>query len=117
MDYTIIKNDFLKYLYSEIERQYGKKPLNNYNYGKIINRKHYDRLIGLIDKNKVVYGGKAKEKELRIEPTVMDNVTYDDLVMKEEIFGPILPILTFENIVKNDMTIFSSLPNQLQPSV
>mgnify|MGYP003291441374 CR=1 FL=1 len=106
-----IKNDFLKYLYSEIERQYGKKPLNNYNYGKIINRKHYDRLIGLIDKNKVVYGGKAKEKELRIEPTVMDNVTYDDLVMKEEIFGPILPILTFENI---DVVI-SDLSNKDKP--
>jgi aldehyde dehydrogenase (NAD+) len=106
-----IKNDFLKYLYREIERQYGKKPLNNYNYGKIINRKHYDRLIGLIDKNKVVYGGKTKEKELRIEPTVMDNVTYDDLVMKEEIFGPILPILTFENI--DD--VISDLSNKDKP--
>ena len=106
-----IKNDFLKYLYREIERQYGKKPLNNFNYGKIINRKHYDRLISLIDKNKVVYGGKTKEKELRIEPTVMDNVTYDDLVMKEEIFGPILPILTFENI--DD--VISDLSNKDKP--
>lgn len=106
-----VKDDFLKCLYGEIERQYGKKPLNNYNYGKIINRKHYDRLISLIDKNKVVYGGKAKEKELRIEPTVMDNVTYDDLVMKEEIFGPILPILTFENI--DD--VISDLSNKDKP--
>ena len=65
----------------------------------------------MIDKNKVVYGGKAKEKELRIEPTVMDNVTYDDLVMKEEIFGPILPILTFENI--DD--VISDLSNKDKP--
>ena len=93
-----VKKDFLKYVFKEIERQFGKKPLNNHNYGKIINKKHYDRLIGLIDKDKVVYGGKTKDKELRIEPTVMDNVIYDDLVMQEEIFGPILPVLTFKNI-------------------
>ena len=82
----------------EIEKQYGARPLENENYGKIINRKHFDRILGLIDRSKVIYGGGYDEKTLRIEPTVLDNATFADAVMGEEIFGPVLPILTFENI-------------------
>ncbi len=62
-------------------------------YGKIINRKHFDRILGLIDPAKVVYGGGSNAETLQIEPTVLDNVTLDDAVMQEEIFGPIMPII------------------------
>ena len=65
-------------------------------YGKIINEKHFNRLLGLIDPQKVVHGGENNEDLLKIAPTVMDNVTREDAVMGEEIFGPILPILTFD---------------------
>lgn len=93
-----IKDKFIECVVEEIEKQFGKDVLANENYGKIINKKHFDRIVGLIDKEKVVLGGKTLDKSLQIEPTVMDNVTYDDKVMQEEIFGPIMPILTFTSI-------------------
>lgn len=82
----------------EIIRQYGEDPLTNENYGKIINRKHFDRILRLINPEKIAYGGKFNEETLKIEPTIMTAVTWEDAVMKEEIFGPVLPILTFQNI-------------------
>lgn len=82
----------------EIKRQFGVHPLDNKNYGKIINKKHFDRINSLIDQSKVVFGGHSDEQSLRIEPTIMDNVTWDDAVMQEEIFGPVLPILTYKNV-------------------
>ena len=92
-----VKDEFVKAVISEIRKQYGEDPLQNKDYGKIINQKHFDRLCGLMDESKVVLGGTANADTCQIAPTVMDNVTYDDAVMGEEIFGPIMPILTFED--------------------
>ena len=92
-----VKDAFVKAVTEEIRKQYGDNPLENKNYGKIINEKHFARLCGLIDQQKVVVGGKTNEATCQIEPTVMDHVTDNDAVMGEEIFGPIMPILTFEN--------------------
>ena len=92
-----VKDAFVSEVVKQIKRQYGEKPLENKDYGKIINEKHFTRLCGLIDKNKVVIGGETNAETCQIAPTVMDNVTCDDAVMGEEIFGPIMPILTFEN--------------------
>lgn len=91
-----IKDEFIAEVKKQITKQYGKKPLENADYGKIVNEKHFDRLCGLIDENKVVHGGKSDRNTLQIEPTVMDNVTYDDAVMSEEIFGPVMPIITYD---------------------
>jgi len=91
-----VKDEFVKAVVEEIKKQYGDQPLLNQNYGKIINRKHFVRLCGLIDRTKVVTGGEADPETCQIAPTVLDNVTYEDAVMGEEIFGPILPILTFD---------------------
>lgn len=88
-----VKDDFLALLKHEIAAQYP----NPTRIGKIISQKHFDRLKGLVDPSKVVYGGMASEPTLQIAPTVMDNVTWDDAVMQEEIFGPILPVLTYRN--------------------
>ena len=85
-------------LKKQILFQYGATPLTNENYGKIITQKHFDRICGLIDSDKIVHGGKTDEAALKIEPTVMDNVTFDDAVMKEEIFGPVLPIVTYDSL-------------------
>ena len=93
-----IRDQLTDAIKSEIRRQFGKHPLENPNYGKIINRKHFQRLQGLIDSSKVVIGGQSDAKILRIAPTVMKNVTWEDAVMGEEIFGPILPILTYESL-------------------
>ena len=92
-----VKDAFVRELKRQIEKQYGKDPLKNGDYGKIINEKHFARLCGLIDEKKVVIGGVTDPDTLRIAPTVTDGVTWDDAVMQEEIFGPILPILTFDD--------------------
>lgn len=93
-----VKDTLIKEICKQIEKQYGDDPLKNSDYGKIVNKKHFDRICGLIDKNKTISGGNASENTLQIEPTVMDNVTWNDKIMQEEIFGPVLPILTFESI-------------------
>ena len=92
-----VKDEFVKAVIAEIKRQYGEAPLQNKDYGKIINEKHFNRLCGLIDKSKVVVGGETDPATCRIAPTVMDNVSYDDAVMGEEIFGPIMPVLSFDD--------------------
>ncbi len=92
-----IKDKFVTEVIREIKKQYGDNPLDNKDYGKIINEKHFTRLLGLIEKNKVVIGGNADEKTLKIAPTVMDNVSYDDAVMGEEIFGPIMPVIAYDD--------------------
>lgn len=93
-----IKDEFLKEIKQQIKKQYGEDPLKNSDYGKIINEKHFLRIVQLINSDKVVYGGNTNKNTLQIEPTVMDHVTWDDAVMQEEIFGPILPVLTYRNL-------------------
>lgn len=93
-----IKESFLKLVKEQVLRMYGATPLENPNYGKIINAKHYERIIGLIDPKKVILGGSSNSETLQIEPTILNNVTATDAVMQEEIFGPILPIITYETI-------------------
>lgn len=95
--HSSVKDKFIAAVIAEIKRQYGEYPLENASYGKIITRKHYDRICGLIDDEKVVFGGQRNEEELRIAPTVMTDVTRGDAVMGEEIFGPIMPVLTFDD--------------------
>ena len=92
-----VKDKFVAEVIKQIKKQYGENPLSNPDYGKIINEKHFDRTEGLIDKDKVVIGGNSDRATLQIVPTVMDNISFDDAVMQEEIFGPVLPIITYEN--------------------
>lgn len=80
---------------------------NSENYTKIINAKNFNRLIQLIDSEKMFFGGKYNEESLFIQPTILTNVEWTDKIMQEEIFGPILPIISFDN--------FSSLLNDLLP--
>ncbi len=91
-----IKDELIAEIKKQIIRQYGENPLANPDYGKIINSKHFERLCGLINKDKVVHGGETNPETMQIAPTVIDNVTWDDAVMQEEIFGPIMPVLTYE---------------------
>lgn len=82
----------------QIRRQFGESPLENPDCGKIVNEKHFDRVCGLIDPEKTVHGGQVNRETLQIAPTVMTDVTWDDAVMQEEIFGPVLPVLTYEKL-------------------
>ncbi len=107
-----IKDDLIKEIKSQIIKQYGDFPLDNIDYGKIINEKHFNRINKLIDKEKIVFGGSTNQNTLQIEPVVMDNVTFNDAVMQEEIFGPVMPILTYENL-DEAISKVNSLPHPL----
>lgn len=94
-----VKDELLGYIRKWIAVMYGENAAeNNDAYVKMINQKHFDRVCGLIDPAKVVIGGGSNPEKLKIQPTVMDNVTPEDAVMQEEIFGPVLPVLTFDTI-------------------
>lgn len=93
-----VKNKFIELVKKEIIKQFGNNPLENELYGKIINEKHFNRLIGLIDEDKVIYGGKYNENTLKIEPSIIDNVSFNDAIMKEEIFGPLMPLIEYDDI-------------------
>lgn len=93
-----IKDELTQELIKQISIQYTNNPLENKNYGKIINEKHFERLIHLIDQDKVVHGGKWNIDTLKIEPTLMTDVCFEDKVMQEEIFGPILPMMTCKDL-------------------
>lgn len=84
-------------LKKQIIKQFSADALNNSEYGKIINEKHFDRLTGLIDDSKVVYGGRSERESLKIEPTLLDGVQFSDAVMQEEIFGPLLPVIAYSD--------------------
>ncbi len=91
-----VKDRLVELICKEVRRQYGEDPLQNPDYGRIVNEKHFNRLLGLIDPVKTVLGGQSSPDTLQIAPTVLDGVTESDPVMGEEIFGPILPVLTFD---------------------
>lgn len=106
-----IKDELVKEIVSQVKIQFSENPLLNKDYGKIINEKHFIRLNELIDHEKVVIGGKSELETLKIEPTVMDNVNFEDKVMEDEIFGPIMPVLTFDTINE----VVSILNNKPRP--
>lgn len=93
-----VKDELVRLLKQEIRVQFGENPLNNPDYGKIINHKHFDRLCSLIDDEKLAHGGRICLERLQIEPTILDNVEFTDDVMQDEIFGPLLPVLSFESL-------------------
>lgn len=94
----IVKKEFIKWIKYYLKQFLGEDILNNKDYPKIINRRHFDRLIALIENQKIVFGGKNNIQTLKIEPTIIDNPNRNSMIMNEEIFGPILPIIEYENI-------------------
>ncbi|MBR6726893.1 MAG: aldehyde dehydrogenase family protein, partial [Clostridia bacterium] len=91
-----VRDALVREIVRQIKLQYGEDPLKNPDYGRIVNRKHFERICGLIDPERVICGGDFNAEKLQISPTVMGDITWEDAVMGEEIFGPVLPILTFE---------------------
>ena len=101
-DYILVEKSAKEKLLLAIKDQileiHGEDPQKSEAFVRIINPRHYKRIMQLVDTNKIVIGGKNDESDLYISPTVMDNVSFDDNIMQEEIFGPILPIIEFENL-------------------
>lgn len=92
-----IQDKLLQELKLQVEKQFGSDPLTDNDYGKIINQKHFDRLCRLLQSGELYLGGETDAETLRIAPAIMTHVTFDAPVMQEEIFGPVLPVLTYEN--------------------
>jgi aldehyde dehydrogenase (NAD+) len=101
-DYLLVEKGIKEKLIDEIGKQitaiHGENPRESEAFVRIINPRHFERIIKLINPEKVVIGGDQDAADLYIAPTVMDNVSFDDAVMQEEIFGPVLPIIEFDDL-------------------
>jgi aldehyde dehydrogenase (NAD+) len=93
-----VKEAFVDEIKVKIRKNYGDNPKNSPDYARIINKKHFERLRNLVSGSKVLIGGDADRDELYIAPTIVDEVKWSNPLMQEEIFGPVLPILTFKNL-------------------
>ncbi len=93
-----VRERFLSYLKKWIHKMYGDNAQKCGDYPKMINRKHFDRVLGLIRDEHIVCGGQGDGETLKIAPTVLTKITWDSPVMQEEIFGPVLPVLSFTDI-------------------
>lgn len=92
-----IKDEFIKNVIDRIEEFYGNDPLSSENFCRIISERHFDRLLTLIKDENIVYGGKNSRKKLKIAPTIIEPACENSKIMQEEIFGPIMPILQYDN--------------------
>lgn len=100
-DYVLVhqavKEELIIALKKIIQQFFSSDPSTNYNYGKIINEKQFNRLLNYLQQGKIIYGGEYNALTNYIAPTLLNDVSLDAAVMKEEIFGPILPILSFSS--------------------
>ncbi|HEX2628086.1 MAG TPA: aldehyde dehydrogenase family protein, partial [Chitinophagaceae bacterium] len=87
-------------------------PEESYNYSKIINTKQFDRIAAYLQQGNVIHGGRMDRDKLFIEPTIMTGVNIDSPIMKDEIFGPVLPIIAF-NTAEEAKAIIDHNPNPL----
>ena len=112
-DYLLVHEDveleLQDLLVNRIRDLYGEDPSQSLEYGRIVNERHHDRLIDLIEPLKVVIGGEHDRENRYIAPTIMENVFPTDKVMEEEIFGPILPILEYKNL-EDAFEVIAKLP-------
>ncbi|ABX43398.1 aldehyde dehydrogenase [Lachnoclostridium phytofermentans] len=93
-----VEEEFFKKLGLWVHKFFGEEPLKNENLPKIINEHHYHRLLSLLEGEDIVIGGKGQDNIRKIEPTVLKSVSTDSNIMQEEIFGPILPVLSYKTI-------------------
>ena len=92
-----VKKDFTEKIIERIKKIYNEDVENSENYSRIINKKHFSRLMKLLEKDKIIYGGKNNPNSNFIEPTLIDGSNFNSSLMKEEIFGPILPVVSYSN--------------------
>lgn len=101
-DYVLVHKDIKEKFLDEFKKQIikiqGENPKGSESYVRIINKRNFERLIQLVDKDKIYYGGERNPDDLYISPTVMHNISFEDKVMQDEIFGPILPVIEFDNL-------------------
>ncbi len=115
-DYVLVhaskKEELIAALKNAIRAFFSENAVESYNYGKIINEKQFQRLVGYLTQGTIIYGGRHDVGQLYLEPTILENVPLDTPLMKEEIFGPILPVLTF-NTLDEAKAIIQNNPDPL----
>lgn len=115
-DYVLVhaskKNELIAALKAALLSFYTEDPAASYNYGKIINEKQFKRLTAYLAQGTIVHGGRHDSSRLYIEPTIIENILPDAPLMKEEIFGPVLPVLTF-NTMEEAKAIIQNNPDPL----
>jgi acyl-CoA reductase-like NAD-dependent aldehyde dehydrogenase len=107
-----IKKDLIENIKNCLKEFYGDRPENNPDYGRIINQKQLARLTAFLNNGEIIVGGKINPETLYIAPTLIDNVSLDAPIMQEEIFGPILPIVEYNNL-SEAIGIVNSQPKPL----
>src|SRR5699024_9100856 len=93
-----VKLKLLRSMKKYIKSLYGKNPIQNHDYVRIVGKQHFDRLNAFMTDGEIIHGGKANKEKLTIEPTILDKISWDDAIMREEIFGPLLPVITFSSL-------------------
>jgi aldehyde dehydrogenase (NAD+) len=115
-DYVLVhrskKEELVAALKNTIQQFFGDNAEESYNYGKIINERQFNRLTGYLQQGKIVHGGRTDASKLFIEPTVMEDISLDSPIMKDEIFGPILPVISFDT-TEEAREIIANNPNPL----
>jgi aldehyde dehydrogenase (NAD+) len=98
-DYVLVhesrKDELVAALKETVHAFFGDTPEESYNYGKIINEKQFNRIVNYLQQGTILYGGRSNKDKLFIEPTIMDHVDLQSPLMQEEIFGPVLPVISF----------------------
>jgi aldehyde dehydrogenase (NAD+) len=108
-DYILVhqksKESFIQFLKQEITNAYGDNPEISPDFARIINAKNWSRLIGMLESDKVIFGGKSNSETNYLAPTLIEENNLDSLIMQDEIFGPLLPIVTYNNESEIDTII------------
>ncbi len=107
-----VKDKLVIAIKENIQKFFTDKPEESYNYGKIINEKQFNRITGYLSSGKIVCGGRSDKEKLFIEPTILTDVSLDATVMKDEIFGPVLPVISFTTF-REAKTVIDQHPNPL----
>lgn len=110
--HTSIKHHLIKALITILEKFYGSNPAECPDFGRIVNKDHTNRLISLLRGGNLKYGGDSDVNQRYVGPTLLDNITWESPIMQEEIFGPILPILTYDKLEELVLTL-SKKPSPL----
>jgi aldehyde dehydrogenase (NAD+) len=100
-----VKDELLSKMITTIEKFYTKDASASYDYGKVINEKRFDKLVSYLAQGKIITGGQYDKSKLFIAPTILDGVSMNDTVMTEEIFGPVLPVLSFTSMQEAEAII------------
>ena len=110
--HTSVKDKFINELKSTLPKFFSEKPEESYNYGKIINERQFNRIAGYLSNGSIEFGGRTDKEKLFIEPTILTNIAVEAPVMNDEIFGPVLPVISYETM-EEAKAIIDRHPNPL----